>query len=108
VVKIDINTLKNLILDEDNVFMTAHVSGRCEKRGITADDIVNAIQSGEIIEDYPDDYPYPSVLVLGKAIDNRNLHTVVGVGNGKLWIITAYFPNTDKWENDFKTRKAVK
>lgn len=62
---------------------------------------------GEIIERYPNDYPYPSCLLLGSAVNKRKIHIVCGIGNGKLYIITAYYPDTDKWENDYKTRKAV-
>ena len=36
--------------------------------GVSAEDEVrNVIQTGETIEDYPDDFPYPSRLVLGMA-----------------------------------------
>jgi hypothetical protein len=62
--------------------------------------------SGEIIEQYPDDYPYPSVLILGYS-DGKPLHVVTGVGGEKVWLITAYFPTLAQWENDYKTRKAV-
>jgi hypothetical protein len=34
------------------------------------------------------------------------MHVVAGVGDGKLWIITEYHPTLEKWENDYKTRKA--
>lgn len=30
------------------------------------------------------------------------------IGEGKLWVITAYYPTAEIWENDMKTRKAVK
>lgn len=33
------------------------------------------------------------------------IHVVAGVGDGKLWIITAYFPNPNQWECNFKIRK---
>ena len=35
-----------------------------------------AIQSGEIIEDYPDDKPYPSVLIFGRTREGRPIHIV--------------------------------
>ena len=63
--------------------------------------------TGELIEEYPTDYPYPSCLVLGKSVHDKPLHAVIGIGGGYIWIITAYFPDELKWENDFKTRKAV-
>lgn len=61
--------------------------------------------SGEIIEEYPEDYPYCSYLILGLSIKKQYLHVVCGIGNSRLWIITAYFPSIDKWEPDCKTRK---
>ena len=59
----------------------------------------------EIIEQYPDDYPYPSCLILGMSIEDKYLHVVIGNHESDLFLITAYFPSFDKWESDFKTRK---
>jgi hypothetical protein len=102
-----IDVLKKLCADKDNIYMTHHVSKRCEKRSISGKDIINAILNGEIIENYPEDYPFPSALVLGYSMENKELHVVAGVGDNTLWIITAYFPDNDKWESDYKTRKAA-
>ncbi len=74
---------------------------RMIQRGITRQDVKDAIPEGEIIEEYPDDYPYPSCLISG----NNRLHVVCGIGEGWLWIITAYYPAEDKWEPDLKTRR---
>jgi hypothetical protein len=90
------------------VIVTSHVLRRCSERAITYDDIICSIENGEIIEEYPNDYPYPSALVLGSTVEKAVLHTVVGIGDEKLWIITAYFPKSAKWEADLKTRKAEK
>lgn len=100
----DIETLKRLCTDE-TVVMTNHVFFRCRERKITMDQLFQAIKTGEIIEDYPNDYPYPSCLVLGNLMDNRKLHVVCGTEGTMLWIITAYWPDSEKWETDCKTRK---
>ena len=71
----------------------------------TAPIMKQAIRNGSIIEDYPDDYPYPSCLILGYAEDEQPLHLVCGAGEGTLFIITAYRPSPEKWEADWKTRK---
>ncbi|MCL2249370.1 MAG: DUF4258 domain-containing protein [Oscillospiraceae bacterium] len=88
------------------VELTDHYLNMLVKRSISFDDVRSAILSGIIIEQYPDDYPYPSCLILGYA-QNEPLHIVAGLGNDKLWIITTYKPDVDKWEDDFKTRKAA-
>lgn len=82
------------------VFITAHLRLRMRERGIRYSEIMEALQSGEIIEDYPTDYPYPSCLLLADG-----LHVVCGIGEGKLFVITAYRPTPEKWEADGKTRK---
>lgn len=104
---ITIDTLRNLCKDE-TILMTQHVYSRCRERGIHYTDIKNAIIHGEIIEQYPDDYPYPSCLTLGACVNGRYIHVVCGVGEGKLWIITSYYPDPEKWESDLKTRRGNK
>ena len=37
------------------------------ERSIELTEIKQAIAKGEVIEDYPDDYPYPSCLILAKS-----------------------------------------
>ena len=74
--------------------------GQDEQRDIELSEVMRAILTGEVIEDYPDDYPYPSALILGAG-----LHVVAGVGDGRLWLITAYRPGPEQWEPDLKTRK---
>lgn len=99
-----IEEIRSLCQDE-TIVMTQHVSLRCRERGIRLEDMKKAIMLGEIIEDYPDDYPYPSGLILGCSVAGQILHVVCGVGGDLLWIITAYYPSMDKWEADFRTRK---
>lgn len=84
---------------------TTHNLMRLQERGINPSDIKFCITNGEIIEQYPNDYPYPSCLLLGISISGKHIHIVAGVGNGYLWIITAYFPSIEKWNEDLKTRK---
>ena len=102
---IDINELRRVAENDDNVFITQHMLSRQGLRKIQYDDIISAIRSGEIIEQYPSDYPHPSCLVLGIDTDNEYLHVVCGLSGEYLWIITAYYPDEDKWNSDFKTRK---
>lgn len=99
----NIDDLRELCHDE-SIEMTRHVLDRCLQRNIKYADVKNCILNGEIIENYPDDYPYPSCLVLS-IMTQQPLHIVVGLGENKLWIITAYYPNPKKWAEDYKTRR---
>lgn len=84
---------------------SAHAAARIQERGISRNDVINCIKQGEIIEDYPTDYPNPSCLIFGYTMDNRVVHVVVGCDGEYLYIITAYYPNTIKFQEDLKTRR---
>ena len=84
---------------------TDHVIERMLKRGVSREDIKYTLMYGEIIEEYPEDYPFPSCLVFGIMCNNTPLHVVCGIGNDELWIITVYFPDLLKWNDDYKTRR---
>ncbi len=83
-----------------------HAIRRMFERQISVNDVREALANGEAVEDYPDDFPYPSRLVLGwhgtrpihiVAADNPSAHETI--------IITVYEPDHNEWEIDFKVRK---
>lgn len=88
----------------ENFVITQHSRKRFNERGILIADICNVIDNGEIIEQYEDDYPFSSCLILGES-NNVKIHIVVSVDAGIIYIITAYKPDSLKWESDWKTRK---
>lgn len=83
-----------------------HVLQRIVERGIQREEVINVLLQGELIEDYPDDYPLPSALFLG-WLRKRPLHVVAAysVDRNTAYIITAYEPAPNHFESDFKTRK---
>lgn len=91
----------------DIVFITNHAAERCRERGIFSKDIRNAIMTGEIIEEYLNNFPFPSCLVCGNTILGKIIHVCMSNEGSSSKIITAYFPSLDKWEIDLKTRKEV-
>ena len=101
---IDIKEIQSLYKDMKVVF-TDHFLDRIQKRGISFSNIRAAVNNGHVIEQYSDDYPYPSALVSGHSNDDMPLHVVIGIGNGLAWLITAYYPSSDLWEADYRTRK---
>ena len=78
-----------------------------QERGISRADVKRTIATGEIIEDYLDDFPNPSCLIFGYTVNNRVLHVIAGCDNVSIYIVTAYYPDTKKFENDLKTRRRV-
>lgn len=104
---ISADVIKLLAAERKNLQLTLHALERCRQRGISIPDIENVLLHGEIIEQYPNDYPYPSCLELGFSVRGEYLHVCCGVGNNKLWLITAYYPSEKEWQPDMKTRKVV-
>ncbi len=107
--------MKELQIDEikqkvkcKKVRWTNHVVIRLLQRNIDQINVENALLNGEIIEEYQNDYPYPSCLVYGVNLNHEVLHIVCGLNKEELWIITAYYPDDVKWEKDLKTRKEIK
>ena len=105
--RINIDTIKNFVTC-GKIRWTNHVIIRLMQRNISQSDVEYALLNGNIIEEYEKDYPYPSCLVYGVSVDNKILHIVCGSNEEELWIITAYYPNRDEWNEDMKTRKESK
>ena len=89
----------------ENYVVTMHSRRRMSERGILLRDVIDAVDHGEIIEQYPNDYPFPSCLILGLTVSNKYLHVIVSISEGHIYLITAYYPNKDEWEADMKTRR---
>jgi hypothetical protein len=83
-----------------------HALERMMERGISREAVKEILMNGIIIEDYPEDKPYPSALFLGK-IKGEPLHVVTAFDSSTGWcfIITAYRPDLEHFEPDFKTRR---
>jgi hypothetical protein len=77
------------------------------QRDVDEADVEHVVRSGEIIESYPDDQPYPSFLMLG-YVDKRALHIVYAKDeHDTIIVITVYEPTLEKWLKDLKTRKKL-
>lgn len=100
---LDILELRKLCIPK-NIRITLHAAKRLEQRRIFLKDVIACIMNGEIIEQYPDDYPYPSCLILGMSIEDKYScsHRKSRIG---FVPYNSLFPSFDKWESDFKTRK---
>jgi hypothetical protein len=103
-----IEDFQRLCRDTRSIAVTKHARIRLTERDITTDDIEHAIQTGEIIKQYEDAKPFPCCLILGETAKNKYLHAVASIDDEILYIITAYYPDENEWETDFKTRKGQK
>lgn len=88
------------------VLWTYHVNMRLQGRFIRRETVLDAVESYEIIEAYPEDKYLPSFLVLGQC-DEEVFHVLFAadVEGSNVRVVTAYRPSEEEWENDGKTRR---
>ena len=83
-----------------------HAVERMFQRGISRETVISVLETGETIEDYSDDYPYSSRLVLGWS-GARPIHVVAAMNaeTDEIIVITVYEPGLDEWDNGFRRRR---
>ena len=84
-------------LDKDLYTISQHARERMFERNIDTNQILEVIRNGKIMEEYPDDFPCPSVLSRGEDTD-LTLYVVYAICPTYLVIITAYYPDENKWQ----------
>jgi hypothetical protein len=89
------------LIDSGDVLISHHARVRMFERNVSTDDLITIISTGEIIEEYPEDEPCPSVLIMG-CVDAVAYHTVIAICTDHIRVITVYIPEEDKW---FEYRK---
>src|SRR2546428_4899680 len=94
---------------ERKLYWTYHVNMRLAGRYISRDELLDATETYEIIESYPEDKYLPSYL-LWAASAGGPFHVLFAadVDGDNVRIVTAYRPNADEWESDLKSRKEQK
>jgi hypothetical protein len=84
------------LIKSGEIFISHHARVRMFERNVSTDDLMTIISSGEIIEEYPDDEPCPSLLIMG-FIDAVAYHTAIALCTDHIRVITVYIPEEDKW-----------
>jgi hypothetical protein len=101
----NIEDIRNSI-KKDDYEIQLHALERMGERDISLTDVQTMIDTGEIIETYADDQPFPSCLIFS-IVEDRPLHAVVAYDKSqkKSHIITVYEPDKGEFEDDFQTRR---
>jgi hypothetical protein len=88
-----------------NTLWQKHALQRMYERNISRTEVKQTILDGYVIENYSDDYPFPSVLI-ACITNSKPLHVVVAFDESSLisYIITAYIPDDKHFEQDLITR----
>lgn len=99
-------SLFNQALTEEKIIWRKHTLEKMVTRGVSRMEVLQVLETGEVIQCYDYDKPFPSVLILGFPSE-RPIHVVASFDeeNAMIFVITTYEPDLDIFEPDFKTRK---
>jgi hypothetical protein len=93
-------------MSNEKITYRLHAVQRMFERKVSVEEIRYVLETGEVIEEYPDDTPYPSRLILG-SYKGRLIH-VVAANNSldeEIIVITVYEPDPSEW--DLECRKRI-
>lgn len=93
-------------MDYQTLVFSGHAVKQMFQRRISRDEVKAVLAEGEVIAEYPNDRPYPSYLML-RIVHRRPIHVVAAkdAETQTAYVVTAYEPDLDLWQSDFKTRK---
>ena len=102
----DINDIIDAIR-ASRIRITDHADEEAESDYLIFDEIYFSVLNGEVIENYPNDKPYPSCLIYGQTFSGDPVHSVWAFNEQNQWtvLITAYRPDPTRWINWRKRRK---
>jgi len=102
---VDIEDLIDAIR-QSRMRISDHADEEAESDRLSFDEIFFSVLQGEIIEEYPDDEPYPSCLIYGDSFKGEPVHSVWAFNKETKWavLITVYRPDPDRWI-DWRTRR---
>ncbi len=91
----------------NRIRITDHADEEAESDYLIFDEIYFSVLNGEVIENYPNDEPYPSCLIYGQTFSKDPVHSVWAFNEKNQWavLITAYRPDPNRWINWRKRRK---
>ena len=96
-----------IAIQAQSIEISRHSLEEAKKDALTIEAInLSVIETGEIIEDYPDAYPYPACLVLSRNQAGEPIHSVWGYNQNtdSAKLITVYRPDPERWI-DWRIRK---
>lgn len=75
-------------------------------RRISQSEVQAVVTFGEIIEENPEDTPFPSYLIFD-FVENKPIHVVFSYDESTDtgYVVTAYIPDSNFWLNNFRQRK---
>lgn len=88
-------------VDAQNYHITHHAAEEAQDDDLDFEGIFYSLRHGQMIEDYPEDRPYPSCLIYGINADGEPIHSVwaYAEANQQAILVTVYRPDPMRWIN---------
>jgi hypothetical protein len=98
--------ISDTINGPNQIIFRVHALRQMFSRQISDETVQEVLRIGVVIEEYPDDTPYPGYLISAK-IGDCPFHVVVAYNKegGVVIVITAYEPDPNLWEDTYTRRK---
>jgi len=89
-----------------SILFRAHAVQRMFEREISPAKVRRALEAEDVIEDYSNEMPEPSRLIMGFQ-GKRPFHVVTSENPGadEVTVVTVYLPDPNKWKKDCRSRK---
>ena len=91
---------------EANYRLTLHAHQELVEEGISLDELLQAIETSQVIENYPEHRRGACCLLNGRTQGGRSLHIVCTTAQPTLIIVTVYEPRDPKWMSPTQRRGA--
>ncbi len=109
--EVDVTGLKSVLermraqVDIENIRVTQHAQQEMVEEDITLDEVIEAIDKGQILENYPKHRRGACCLLNGLTQKGRPLHIVCTTARRVLIIITVYEAKPPKWVTPIQRRR---